>query len=329
MGKNNYTSNHLDKSIIYLFLGAFLISVTVFAYRYTKFKPCSSVDFEINSKDLSTGALIKFEDNTENAQNWQWDFGDESAISFQQKPFHAYKEPGEYNVKLLVNDFCEQTKTITILAKEVAIDSSKFPVFKIPNTIKVGKSLRVISENENAHTWEWRFGETSSANATTKIADYTYKKPGTYTISLITNGELKYITKKIIEVKPTKVIKNNIFDIPQAPAKPDWNISYKPEEVEDKPETTKLVPYVSHEDFKKKLILVSKEKLSPKTFSEYFCGDLNKPIIANGKNTTFLLLCEKIKDKRIKIKKLELFRTEGSNCINNVTIDYKKGLGLF
>ncbi|WP_452219798.1 PKD domain-containing protein [Lacinutrix salivirga] len=329
MGNKNYTSNHLDKSIIYLFLGAFLVSVTVFAYRYSKYSPCTTVDFKINSKDLTTGALIKFEDLTESAENWQWDFGDESSISIQQKPFHAYKAPGEYTVKLLVNDFCEHTETITITEKEVVIDSTKFPIFKLPSTIKVGRPLRVVSENDNATSWEWRFGETSSANAKTERASYTYKKPGTYTISLITNGELEYITKKKIVVKPTKVVKETIFDIPEAPAKPDWDIDYKPAVVEEKPEAPKQVPYISKKDFESKLILVSKEKLSPKQFSEYFCGDLNKPIIANGKSTTFLLLCEKIADRRIKIKKLELFREKGSNCITNLTIDYRKGLGLF
>ena len=323
MSKYSNASNHIDKSVIYVFIAVFFVSVSVFAYRYSIYSPCEDVNFVINTKERTVGALIKFEDLTSEAQNWQWDFGDNSITSSQKQPFHMYKEPGEYTVKLLVNNICERTETITIEAKKEVVDIAKYPVFDVPKSITVGQKLKVKDETENATTWEWRFGETARINATSKRASYIYEEPGLYTVSLIVNGDMKYITKKTIEVKPLKEEKKNILNIPQAPSKPKTTIKYKPDvTIKDAPNSAKMVPYINKEGFSEKLMLVANEKMSAKQFSEYFCGDINKPIIVNGKNTTFLLFCEKITGKRrTKIKKIEIYRDKGSNCITNVTID--------
>ncbi|WP_299888149.1 PKD domain-containing protein [uncultured Lacinutrix sp.] len=329
MTKYSNASNHIDKSVIYVFLAVFLISVSVFAYRYSIYSPCKDVNFAINTKERTVETLIKFEDLTEQAQTWQWDFGDDTPKSSQKTPFHIYKEPGEYTVKLLVNNICERTEVITIEQKEEVIDSTKYPVFNVQKTIKVGQKLIVKDETDNASTWEWRFGENAGVDATSKNASYIYEKPGLKSITLIVNGDENFITKKIIDVIPIKEVKEDILDKPKVFVKPRVVIKDKPDIViKDKPdgaEKIKKIPYISESDFSKKLMRVAKEEMSAKQFSEYFCGDINKPIIVNGKNTTFLLFCEKISGKkRTKIKKLQIFRSnKGSNCITNVTIDCK------
>ncbi len=329
MSNNNQNMLHLDKSVIYLFLAAFLVSATVLAYKYIKFSPCEEVSFDIKAQKYTIGELIKFNDGTIGATNWRWDFGDKTPLFTQKEALHIYKQPGEYVVTLIVNNTCESTKTITIKDKEVVIDSTKFPVFEIPKSIMFGKTLSVEDKTPNATTWEWRFGETAGSNANTRKAKYVFIEPGLKTVSLIVNGDLKYITKKRIEVIPTPESKKVVVE-PIAQKKPKgWNIKLKPEnDVKNKKSSPKVVPYISDKEFANKIILVSQEKMSPKQFSEYFCGDVNKPVIVNGKNTTFLVFCEKIKDKKIKLKKVELFRDKGSNCIKTVTLDYKKP-GLF
>lgn len=325
MNRYKNTSNHIDKSVIFLFLIVFFISISVFAYRYTKYSPCETVEFNIEGEENTVGALIKFEDITETATTWYWDFGDNSIAGTQKEQFHIYKEPGEYIVKLIVNDICESSQSITVVEKKEILDPTKYPVFKLPKTIKVGQKLKVKDETENASTWEWRFGETAKINANTKRASYVYTEPGLHTISLIVNGDIKYITKKTIEVLPIKEVKKEVLDIPQAPSSSSGSkidIKYQPDvTIKDKPSTPKLAPFINENDFENKMMLVSEEKMSAKQFSEYFCGDVNKKIVANGKNTTFLVFCEKISGKKIKIKKLEIFRDKGSNCIKTITID--------
>ncbi|GAL82636.1 hypothetical protein JCM19274_220 [Algibacter lectus] len=69
---------------------------------------------------------------------------------------------------------------------------------------------------------------------------------------------------------------------------------------------------------------MSESKITEKEFSNYFCGDVNKPIVVNGRNTTFLVFCQKIRGKRINIKRLTIFRNDGSNCIKNLNIEYSR-----
>jgi len=323
MSKYNNTSKHIDKSVVYVFIAVFLLSVSVFAFRYTKYSPCENVTFKIDKTEKTVGSLIKFEDFTETATTWYWDFGDNSISGTQKEQFHIYKEPGEYTVKLIVNDICEHSETITIEEKKELLDPSKFPVFKLPKSIKVGQKLRVKDESNNASTWEWRFGETAKVNANTKRASYVYTKPGLNTVSLIINGDLKYVTQKTIEVIPLKEVKKEVIDIPDAPSRPNADIKDRPDvTIKDKPVTKKLAPYINEADFSEKLMTVAEDEASAKQFSEYFCGDVNKNIVVNGKSTTFLLFCEKISGKRrTRIKKLQIYRDKGSNCIKTVTIE--------
>jgi len=335
MSKQQTISKHLDKLVIRLFIAVFLISASVFAYRYTKYTPCKEVVFDVKAKEFRQGELIKFTDNTLNADRWQWEFDDSTSVATGKEALHIFKKPGDYNVRLLVNDICEKTEVVTIKEKIFVLDSTKFPKFKIPNSIKVGQTLKVRDETDNASTWEWRFGETAKVNSKKRQAEYEYKTHGLKTISLIVNGDLKHITKKQITVLPIEEVNKPIKVISGTNRQIGDGIKYKPKnhsDIPDKPtivDAPKVVPFISEAAFKNKLLLVAKNKLNAKAFSEYFCGNLNRQLIVNGKSTTFLIFCEKIKDKRLKIKELTLYRDEGSNCIKNVTIKQNKILGIF
>ncbi len=321
---NKQKSKHLDKNVIYLFLIAFLISASVLAYRYTKYAPCQDVVLSINAREFRQDELIKFKDNTENANSWAWDFGDDSEISTNKEALHFYKNPGEYTVKLIVNNICETTKTITIKEKLFVIDSTKLPIFKIPRTIKVGEILIVEDETNNASTWEWRFGETAEVNDTNRIAEYAYKEAGLKTISLIINGDVNHIAEKRIMVLALEEEDDDITPITGTNRNIRDNIKANPTGESDSDGNLIAVPLINESQFKNKLMLISQNKLTANTFSEYFCGNINKTVIVNGKEVSFLLFCEKIRGKRLKIKQLTIYREEGSNCIKSVGIKHSR-----
>ena len=300
---------HLDRSVIFLLLATISVFGFILLMKVINHSPCSEVVFDIKAQRYVVGELVQFEDKTESSENWYWEFGDQASASTKEA-LHIYNSPGEYTVKLIVNDNCEFSKSVVIKERTVIIDSTKFPVFEIPSKIRMGRTLFVEDQTKDATSWEWRFGETAGANATTKKAQYNFTSPGLKTVSLIVNGNLNYITKKKIEVLPE--IKKNSSDLG---LNNDQNSRKK---------SPKTVPFIDEIEFANKLLLVSQGRMSPKQFSDYLCGDLNKQVIANEKPTTFLLFCEKIFEKKIKIKKIELFRDEGSNCIKTLTIDYRK-----
>lgn len=335
MSKKNTITAHMDTSVIRLFIGVFLLAMTTLAFRYANDAPCEEALFDHLANAYRAGEMVKFYDRTEDAEEWKWDFGDGTEASTQKNPLHIYEAKGDYTVRLLINNSCKKEVTINIDEKLILLDTTKFPKFKIPKTIMVGEKLEVSDETENAASWEWRFGETASANATTKLAEYVYEEPGLKTISLVVNNDLVYITKKKINVLPLPVDKDEVtkigykkrdqrdkrLDLSKAPS--DMISDKKPEE--SKPN---IAPFITVTNFENKIKMVANEKLSPQAFSKFFCGDVNPLIVVNGRNTTFLVYCEKIKGKKIKIKSLDLIRNTGSNCISTFTIEYKKS-GLF
>ncbi len=321
---------NLDKWVIYLFLGVFLISAGTFAFRYSKNSSCDEVLFTVEAKEYRAGEMIKFRDNSIGAENWTWEFDDESSGSSQKDPLHIFDKEGEYEVRLLVNGFCERIETVTIKEKLIVLDSTKFPVFELPESIRVGQTLRVKDETENADTWEWRFGENASVDAKTRRAEYVYETSGLKTVRLIVNGDEVHVGNKKINVIPLAGGSKRLVDI--GDRERGWNVKRAPSDAgptSSKKEGSELskpksVPYISERNFETQLLLVASEKIKAQAFSEYFCGNLNVPIVVKGDQSTFLLLCEKIKGKSIKIKSLELHRVKGSNCITNLTIDYNR-----
>lgn len=336
MNKQQDLTKHLDKNILRFFIVLFLLSTPVFAYRYMKNKSCKEVVFSSNADSYRQGELIKFIDNTEQAISWKWDFGDSTDIATTSSPLHVFKAPGEYAVTLMVNDFCEHTEIVTIDKKLFILDSSKFPVFDIPESVTVGETVVVKDQTENASVWEWRFGETSEANSKNRTAKYTYESPGLKTVSLIVNGDVEYMTEKQINVLPIKKDNEDLKKITGTnrrlgdglPVKPFGHSNKKEEVVVVKDNSIdtapKVAPHISEANFQNKLILVAKNQIGAGAFKDYFCGNLNTNIIANGKKMSFLVFCERIKDKNLKIKELKIYRKEGTNCIDNVTIRHRR-----
>lgn len=330
MGTENKMSTHIDSTVVRLFLVVFLASAIFLSYRATRYTPCKDVNFAINSKKFVEGNLIKFIDKTSNAQSWQWSFGDSSKVVTSKEALHVFNKPGEYNVTLTVNGVCRESRKVVIKEKPFVIDSTKLAVFDLPKTIKVGETLTVVDKTANASEWEWRFGETSGANSKKKAANYVYETPGLKTVSLVVNGDLRHATSKKIEVlsieKPEEkprirevvrtATRRKIKEVPTTKA-----LGEEEKVVDDAPKT---VPYINEAQFKNKLILVQKKKASPKSFKEYFCGELDKKIIVNGATTTFLAFCELLKDKKVRVKEVKLYRDKGSNCIKNITITRTK-----
>lgn len=333
--------SHIDTSVVYFLMGTFLAASTLVAFRYANDTPCDVATFESSANAYRVGEMVQFKDRTDGAQQWEWDFGDGSEISNQKNPLHIYTEKGNYDVRLTVNNSCVKMETLAIQAKTILLDSTKFPVFDLPKTIRVGETLTVHDKTARATSWEWRFGETASANAISRTAEYSYETPGLKTVSLIVNGDITYIGKKKIEVLPLPETKERIakiaaeerdkrLDLRKAPtgaAVADEDIKT---ELAEKPEARKpsTVPFISAGNFENKIKMIASGKLSPQAFSQYFCEDVNPLVVINGRNTTFLVFCEKIKDKKIKISSLELLRNTGSNCVTTFTLEYKKS-GLF
>lgn len=326
MSTNDYrtSAKYLDKSVIYFFICVFLVSGTALGYRFYNHFPCEQLLMDIDAKDYRVGELIKFTDLTEDSVNRQWFFGDHTQVQDKREVFHVYRKPGKYIVRLRINNSCIKEETLHIKEKIIQVNPNKIPNLKVPDSIALGDKLVVRDSTPGAYSWEWRFGETAQANATTKTASYSYESVGLKTITLIVNNDIKHMAKQRIYVyERSKQETNPIRPIKPKQREIGWDIPYEP--VVDVVETEeKKVPFISEADFIQALLKVSDEEISEKTFEPYFCGNINKNIVVDGKNTTFLVFCQKIRGKKIKIKRLSIFRNEGSNCIENLNLVYNR-----
>ncbi|WP_062061874.1 PKD domain-containing protein [Aquimarina longa] len=327
---DNLKNSHIDKSIMLFFIITFLVTATVFAFKYANYTPCNIIDFDITAKNYRAGEIIRFKDHTKGATKREWDFGDSTETRVGATPFHTYEKAGKYDVKLTINGKCENITTLTIKEKAFILDSTKLAKFKIPNSIKVGQVLKLKDETKGAVKWEWRFGETAEVNSDKKNPNYIYESAGLKTITLVVNGDPRYGTKKKIKVLPS--VKKDTKPKRRIRKRQDASslIKYAPTTVKlnNAPKTEFRAPNIKNNDFKLKLILVSNKKASAKDFSEYLCDNLQMPMTARGKKTNFIDFCDKIRGKNIKIKELEIFRNKKTNCIEYITVQYSKS-GLF
>lgn len=148
--------------------------------------------FEIAGNNQLAPATVKFKNTSENADTYQWDFGDpsfwRSNQSDKKNPDHKYKDPGTYKVSLIVkNNFSGISDTIV---KEVIVEKEKeaeagFVFTKSSDTAP--STVAFKNTSKDAERFEWDFGDPSSGNSNSsdeKNPAHLYSKPGSYTVQL-------------------------------------------------------------------------------------------------------------------------------------------------
>lgn len=103
------------------------------------FVPDQEADFISSNSTAQIGDTIYFQDNSINANSWEWNFGDGTS-SNSQNPFHVYNQSGIYNVILTINKGCHYDREcFTIEINDELNASSEFETESIliyPNPIK-------------------------------------------------------------------------------------------------------------------------------------------------------------------------------------------------
>ncbi|MFW5773421.1 MAG: PKD domain-containing protein [Tangfeifania sp.] len=148
--------------------------------------------FEIIGNNQLAPAKVEFKNTSENADTYQWDFGDSSFWrsnqSDKKNPDHKYKDPGTYRVKLIVkNNFSGIADT---LIKDVVVEKEKeasagFVFTKSSDTAP--STVAFKNTSEDAERFEWDFGDPASGSNNSsdeKDPAHLYSKPGSYNVRL-------------------------------------------------------------------------------------------------------------------------------------------------
>lgn len=327
-----------DRSVLMTIAVTSVVGLFVMGYRFMTYSDCSGADFIIDEDELVAGQIASFKDQTPGATEWEWHFGDGSPPVTDEEPLHVFKHPGAYAVTLRVNGGCLVRKKVAIRKRGPLVNSSRYPIFSMPSTARIGELVRFTDNTAGAKAWQWSFGETMQIDATTKDPTYTFQSSGVKTITLIVNGRERYATKKRITVFARPVEKPEFdLDLPE-------RVELKEEESIDtvsisevplapplKPIQETRVPEISRIQLEDYLLQVAEEKREAETLKPFCCDGFDTRIRANGEEKRLQVLLQDIKGKKVSIENLEVVKHRETSCIDFIKIDYKrkKVLGIF
>ncbi len=131
--------------------------------------------------------LVNFENNSSNAANYTWDFGDNSGISNLDSPAHIYTIPGTYNVSLIVSGIAGCVDTF-IVEDLITLEGPQGDFSFEVDTLCVPATVNFTGYSDDIYDFVWDYGNglldtVSSVN--TSSLTYTYENPGLYVPQLI------------------------------------------------------------------------------------------------------------------------------------------------
>jgi PKD repeat protein len=129
---------------------------------------------------ILAGASYAFTDQSLNAAQWLWDFGDGN-FSTEQNPVHDFAGDGTFTVWLLITDSCGNTDSSSQLINTCAGFSAAFTYAGNFNTLSFfDQSLG------DAEQFSWAFGDGNFSDEQHPV--HTYNAAGEYEVCLITSN---------------------------------------------------------------------------------------------------------------------------------------------
>ncbi len=145
----------------------------------------------------------------------QWDFGDGGAGSGLTAT-HTYEQPGTYEVSFSAsNEAGTASRSITVTAKRPPKPAQITSVTAVPNPVDARSPVQFLSaaEGSGALTYEWSFGDGSSATGQSPI--HTYTTRGEYAARLRVSNEAG-TDVRTVTVRVTHPARKNEADQKQA-----------------------------------------------------------------------------------------------------------------
>ena len=140
------------------------------------------------SSNLTEGYVpltVRFTDLSQNATEWNWDFGDGNNSS-NQSPAHTYSTAGNYTIFLTAingKDTNSTRSTITVLNRSL-------PIANFTSNVSEGYAplaVQFTDHSQNATGWNWDFED--GTNSSKQSPAHTYFAAGNYNVSLTVSNE--------------------------------------------------------------------------------------------------------------------------------------------
>ncbi|MCU7613053.1 PKD domain-containing protein [Chryseobacterium sp. GMJ5] len=255
---------------------------------------------------LSVGDTLNFGDKTQFAKFKKWDFGD-GTTSDKDKGYHFYNKPGYYNVTLIIDN--KYSKSFPILVSARGLPKPKDSIVSITTIDAQTQAMqyenvqfRAISD---ANQFTWRFGESGNIDSKDKLAIYSYKKPGNYTITLYTDKDAEPIIHNIKILPAYDALDDEEVSVDDAYEKMDNDFKYHLQQIANGNSFNTHYNYL---------------------LGKYLCNNENTIVqVSDSKVNNFYLYCAGLQfDKNNVIQTVKLNFDDAQNCVTKVDINQSK-----
>lgn len=153
-------------------------------------------DFVEDTVDVSTGALLQVNNQSQGADSYQWDFGDGSPLDFSSNPTHNYLGAGDYTVTLVAfYGSCSDTVQFNFVVTNVTSLKEKRAGYQTllwghqRINMAFGSSYLELYSQQGVLLWSNRLGDSSHVLPFDNLSNGIYllkesAKEGTRTLKL-------------------------------------------------------------------------------------------------------------------------------------------------
>ncbi|MDD3123742.1 MAG: NosD domain-containing protein, partial [Candidatus Izemoplasmatales bacterium] len=148
-------------------------------------------NFSTNITEGYVPLTVKFTDLSQNASEWEWDFGDGNTIT-EENPTHTYTAVGSYTVKLTVSNTNGTSTKNDIIIEVMGAQQPIYPVANFSADHYTGISPLVVhftdTSTGNVINRAWDFNNDSIIDSTEISPIYEFQT-GNYTVNLTVSNE--------------------------------------------------------------------------------------------------------------------------------------------
>jgi PKD repeat protein len=147
--------------------------------------------FTANPTSGITPLAVSFDNNSQNANSYRWDFGDGSPIDTSENPTHTYTQPGTYTVTLTAtgaNNLTHSAQANISVAPRPAPPLSNFTAQPTEGSAPLDVTFTNLSSGDQI-TSSWDFGDGQTLQTNESTVTHRFEQNGTYTVTLRVTGQ--------------------------------------------------------------------------------------------------------------------------------------------
>ncbi|WP_029037079.1 PKD domain-containing protein [Salinimicrobium xinjiangense] len=185
---------------------------------FTAETPEPTADFSFEAV-ADNPQLISFTNLSVDADEFMWDFGDETGVSTQKHPSYQYASAGNYTVKLTAMNG-DNTSTYS---EEVSVLGVPSAAFSYEVDEEDTYTVHFENQSQNVAEYSWDFGDGSEGSSEASPS-HTYAETGIYTVTLTATGAGGTAEASMeVEVKDAQPAFSNVYIVGDA-SESGWNI---------------------------------------------------------------------------------------------------------